>query len=386
MQSGRGQPPWFTLPGARNRAPRRSGSRANVCSRQPVPQSYTRRPSRQMVSRWMVVAVIAALSRTTASPPKPKATATSPHRRAWCHAEGCDRRSKYAENGGAGPARFCPRHREASHGPIYKGGLCRTEGCSRAASFASKGQAATCCLAHRRPQHINVVAKTCEAPRCHTLPSFAAAGSARGRFCAAHRAPGDVNVVSRRCGHKGCWSQAIFGRKGKTPIACGVHKAQDHVDLKSRMCKHPEGCPAAALFGPKEGGGAELCAAHRNPSDLNLKVRRCAHALGCTRQPSFGAPGDDFTLYASRYTERFCKEHRGEEHVDLKHAVCVKSSCGKQAANSSSLCPIHARRAQQHSAERDSDSDSGSSSHSNHRDSGPDFPGIRALVDSDSGE
>ena len=246
--------------------------------------------------------------------------------------------------------------------------MCRhPEGCTRSASFGeSTSEARLFCARHREAHHEDKKHKLCSVPSCRRQGVFRRVDGTGARVCASHCSTGlRAAVGAGTCTAAGClapathappvtWAQAQARRNasgdpvnGSTSAAqrnrqptrktramarwCTAHQPAGSIDVRTGLCCAP-GCEARATRGVP-GRAPAVCAAHRRPGDVDRRHKRCQYApdqhtglqatVGCERQPSYGDAADGVA--------RFCSQHRGPSHVD------VRSRCRQRALSADSL-------------------------------------------------
>jgi len=133
--------------------------------------------------------------------------------------------------------------------------------------------------------------RRCTSPEgCTRQASFGPEGARAASFCMAHKAPSHVNVRTPRCVAANCTRQRTFGPIGAQPLFCASHRNATHVNLVSRVCRHPHGCRKIPSFGEPGDAAVLFCAEHCDSHHINLRklrtrqpaetLRRCEH-LGC---------------------------------------------------------------------------------------------------------
>jgi hypothetical protein len=136
----------------------------------------------------------------------------------------------------------------------------------------------------------------------------------RPRHCKQHMAGGEVDLLNKRCHVEGCGRQPSFGNASVgVAVSCAAHKHDSFINLKGRLCRHPEGCTKTACFG-FEGGMPLFCADHKTSRHVGLSQRPRCQSSGCDMHPKYGD--------ATARIIMFCKMHKRASDVDLRKVRC----------------------------------------------------------------
>jgi hypothetical protein len=107
--------------------------------------------------------------------------------------------------------------------------------------------------------------------------------------------------------------------------------------LDVKYCQQ-EGCEIWAAFGSKEDDVPVFCKEHKHEDHIDVKNKRCEHE-GCDLHPTFGSKEDG--------NIRFCKKHKHGNHVDVQSKRCEHKGCetlptyGNKEDNVRRFCITH---------------------------------------------
>ncbi|KAJ1491825.1 hypothetical protein T484DRAFT_1773166 [Baffinella frigidus] len=83
-----------------------------------------------------------------------------------------------------------------------------------------------------------------------------------------------------------------------------------HVDVVRKRCRFDEGCDRWPSFAEASSSTPLYCRAHKADGHVDVRHKRC-EAPGCVRQPIYGS--------VEEMTPRWCLDHKLASHVDVKH-------------------------------------------------------------------
>mmetsp|Transcript_25402 Transcript_25402/g.84028 ORF Transcript_25402/g.84028 Transcript_25402/m.84028 type:complete len:410 (-) Transcript_25402:115-1344(-) len=179
--------------------------------------------------------------------------------------------------------------------------------------------------------------------RCWKCTKWAVFGDPIDRrpiACGIHKEPNLVDVIHSKCCHFGCNKSSYY--RNSTHQYCKVHLPTSNFQsqIRRRRCSHAEGCDRFPCFGDPTNRVLLFCMQHKRDSDVDVVNRLCEHG-GCKKHPSFRLPGEK--------TAKFCKEHAPPEIKNtpsLPLALCVHDGCSRRrlyAVNSSApaFCRKH---------------------------------------------
>lgn len=138
------------------------------------------------------------------------------------------------------------------------------------------------------------------------------------------------------CIYKGCAILAGFGYKNGTREYCKVHKKENMINLKNKICKEQD-CLKQPSYGYKN---AEYCAEHKKENMIDVRNKRCRES-GCSKHPTFGNKEDR--------KKQYCAEHRKEGMIVLVQKRCKEPNClnrpyyGNKGENKKLFCRDHKR-------------------------------------------
>ena len=138
-----------------------------------------------------------------------------------------------------GPCGRCGRNRRPCMGTVSPDGTWETLFCRTCVSAARRAAA----LGAPPPPPLLALRG-----RCAACPRRATFGPRPGRaiHCKRHRLPGEQDAANRRCRAPGCPRQPAYGDPASgAPLFCAAHRAENHTNLKRRLCQHPEVLPAS---------------------------------------------------------------------------------------------------------------------------------------------
>jgi EsV-1-7 cysteine-rich motif len=147
----------------------------------------------------------------------------------------------------------------------------------------------------------------CQTEGCKKQPVFNYQDEKSGLYCASHKKDGMVDVKHKLCEHPECDKQPAFDNPGGKGRFCGTHKTAGMINVKSKRCEH-SGCDKKNPVFDMKGGKGRFCNEHKTAGMVNVKSKRCEYP-GCDTRASFGKPGGK---------DRFCAKHKTVEMVDLR--------------------------------------------------------------------
>ena len=153
-----------------------------------------------------------------------------------------------------------------------------------------------------------------------------------------------------------CSVQASYGSPtDRKVLFCKLHKAEDHIDLRSQKCQHVEKgirCSIQASFGSEKDKKKLYCCQHKRKGDVDLKSQRCDYKLTNGKQCKKQA------TYKGIATMR-CGDHRLKDGKQFRSKLCsyvdpeTKAKC-KLTANFGSekreFCSRHKSAQDEHLA------------------------------------
>jgi hypothetical protein len=199
-----------------------------------------------------------------------------------------------------------------------KNGLMRIRGrcqvCKRRATFGLTFQKPQHCKQHRLAGELDTTNKRCHVEGCGRQPSFGNASTGVAVSCAAHKHDTFVNLKGRLCRHpEGCTKAPCFGFKGGVPLFCADHKTSKHIGLSQRSRCQSSGCSKTPTFGDATARMIMFCKSHKRAGDVDLRKARCQNAEGCDRLARYGNATNQ---------PRFCFEHHSDGQVTFPlHAL-----------------------------------------------------------------
>ena len=167
----------------------------------------------------------------------------------------------------------------------------------------------------------------------------------RALRCRLHRADTDVAMVGRRCRAAGCEKAACYALSNSStpakPVFCAMHRHSTSVRVGKRCCV--DGCQQAGHYGVPLGPPESLRKVYMprtqtiGPEDLRNTSR-----LGEIEVRSGGALAECKLAHACMHAvtaaevkvrrERFCHQHRGQDHVFLSGSFCRHEGCTTRAS------------------------------------------------------
>jgi len=130
-----------------------------------------------------------------------------------------------------------------------------------------------------------------------------------------------VNVVDSKCFEPGCNTRPIYNfSTEKVAKYCKIHKLQNMIDIKSKLCIFIE-CKTRPIYNiPGESTGL-YCFAHKLDGMINVKDKKCREP-GCKLLPSFNLIGERRGIY--------CAKHRKLDMVNVIEKKCKTPLCDTQ--------------------------------------------------------
>jgi hypothetical protein len=204
---------------------------------------------------------------------------------------------------------FCQTCGSSKNGLMRIKGRCQV--CKRRATFGHTFQKPQHCKQHRLAGELDTTNKRCHVEGCGRQPSFGNASIGVAVSCAAHKHDTFVNLKGRLCRHpEGCTKAPCFGFKGGVPLFCADHKTSKHVGLSQRARCQSSGCGKTPTFGDATARMIMFCKSHKRAGDVDLRKARCQNAEGCDRLARYGDAANQ---------PRFCFEHHSDGQV--KHPL-----------------------------------------------------------------
>eukprot|EP00282_Hemiselmis_andersenii_P035677 CAMPEP_0169436674 /NCGR_PEP_ID=MMETSP1042-20121227/5720_1 /TAXON_ID=464988 /ORGANISM="Hemiselmis andersenii, Strain CCMP1180" /LENGTH=146 /DNA_ID=CAMNT_0009547395 /DNA_START=134 /DNA_END=571 /DNA_ORIENTATION=+ len=86
---------------------------------------------------------------------------------------------------------------------------------------------------------------------------------------------------------------------------------EGYIDLANARCVH-SGCQKHPVFGEAEGTRAIFCREHKGERHVDVRHKKCSYAGGCDILASYGESTEQSTG-----APQFCKQHKSPSHVYL---------------------------------------------------------------------
>ena len=237
-----------------------------------------------------------------------------------CNTDGCSRQPCY-NIPGERKGLYCREHKKDGMVDIKDRDLCEHSDCSTRAGFNFDGELVPkFCNLHKSPDMVYVCKRiTCSKENCNKVPIF---GLEHGKalFCKEHKEPNSFDVKhNSKCLEEACSKRPTFNYSNETvAIYCVDHKKDNMVNvLEKRLCRH-NGCQNRAYYGI-ELGKPEYCNDHKDEKMTWVVVRRNCAYEDCMKYPTFG--------FHSKDSELFCKDHKKDGMVDVRHTRCKTPMC-----------------------------------------------------------
>jgi hypothetical protein len=264
--------------------------------------------------------------------------------------------------------KFCKDHRTGDM-VYFKYKLCEDPTCLLTAIYRSKEDTEPrFCYLHKLRGMKSVKSRVCHFPGCNKPALY---GYSTILYCKDHKTDDMKNIKSTVCRYPDCINRAYYNVKGKPPLFCRLHKADNMVISCIARCI-VDGCNKIACFNyPNKRNTREFlfCNVHKADGMINIRIKQCQYQ-GCTRRALYGVdPGDmiyckehkteDMKYYfdmskkcsikgcdkVALYNYKgekeafFCREHRLSDMINVRRKTCIENGCSKFPSFNYKGCP-----------------------------------------------